>query len=183
MNQDVSIQKAPGFPSVTKFGLEQIEVIHEMLIRVDWAILKCDALLEKVQPIASGAIRIEWYKSSSHIISEMAPRIVSWHRNRRSGRWNAVPHGYKGIVRRAKRVREFGRSYEATKSILWRVEELFLLRTKLVDTLSRLRLSVQGHLRVNQPYLEGVHAELDDLIEEIGLTFPHKELRRKAEAI
>lgn len=177
MDKDVYIQEMIRFPSVKESGLEQLEVIQRMLESIDLAIFKCDALLEKVQPVASGAIRIEWYKSSSSVLPEMAPRPVSWHRNRRSGRWDAVPHGYKGLARRAKRVREFGQSYEATKAILWKVEDLFLLRSKLVEALTKLHLAVKGHLRVNKPYLDEAHAELDELIKDIGLTFPHKTIR------
>lgn len=154
--------------SLPRLGSGLWSDLMTMLTHIDIAIAKCDVLLEGFQPKHTGCIRIEWWETRSAWLTGKTPYPVIWRRSH-NGHWGAERVSPKGLVRRARTAREFGKTAGATREILRRTQELLEMRVKVVNLMALHSRTVKNLCAANMGYLDKITEDLDQILAEAGI--------------
>lgn len=145
-------------------GLALYREAQVYLLEIDRRIRRLDRALRRLQPPASGRVRVAWRKMGENSVASCKPVLVRW--TRQGEIWRSTKLGLANLVQKAPRSGPFYVVREEIRETLRLLALLLRKRNEAQMALMRLEQAVRLTVRRNQGGLE----EADEAIGKIVAT-------------
>jgi hypothetical protein len=112
-----------------------VSALSEIDERIKWV----DRMLDELQPVQSGRLRVLWVgRQNRGFEGEKEPVVVAWRRNNKTGKWLGERVPNKNLARRASGRGEFEKTKPQVVQALGQLSELFEIRQSVRGRLTTL---------------------------------------------